>query len=364
MAVYNLTGSQIYAIYNTSANSLSLAYDINGTEIFSDEEPFVKTILKYSTNWLIDANWLANAESVRDSIIALYTQSEDAIPFFIQTDGHGRFSEGNVGCHNLAEPIMRYIANIQLGDYESYYYDGKNPADHATSSDGLKNYLPVMGNHEFLTNDSPDSELADLPTLIESYTPSNGILGSQTYGFYKVLDDRHHVKYLIGQPHIPDANNSSGFITKFTNEQWEWFIDELELNDGYDVIVLNHEPFGGTYYRWANDDYTTRTGGSYNLTPILSARKAKTSGAYTDNDGVVHSYDFINCTSDLLCVLHGHEHQVMTIDKTQLGYPVYVGRDFTNAADCVYGLIDRANGYLHLMRFTKNEILPEIVLDL
>lgn len=365
MAVYNINSASIDNVYDVVPNLLAHAYDIMGNDLIDAEEPWVKTTLPYTTNWLINTAWLTNAAMQRDAVKALYQQSNDAIPFFIQTDGHGRFNEGNKGCHNLAEDTMRYIANMQLGDYASYYSDGNNPTNHATSSAGLVNYLPAMGNHEFLNNNSADAELADLPTLIASYTPINGILGSQTYGYYKVFDDDHDIKYLVGQPHIPDENNSSGFITKFTSDQWQWFIDELEADDGYDIIVLNHEPFGGVYT--LKSDGTTKytyAGGNYNLTPVLSARKARTSGTITDSDGVTHSYDFTNCESELLCVFHGHTHKEQFIEKTQLGYPVFVGRDMTNNGDCVYGLIDRDNGKLYIYSFNRANIAEPLILDL
>lgn len=366
MAIYDSNGGTINSVYNLSQSGLSQAYDIQGNSLMGggDDDEFIKTTVPYSTNWFVTNAYLANAEIQRDAIKNIYEQSDDAIPFFIQTDGHGRYNEGNAVCHNLAEPVMGYIANMQLGDYGSYYSNGANAAKHVTSSSGFAKYLPAMGNHEFLNNNSEDAEVADLSVLVSSFTPPNAILGSQTYGYYKVLDDKTNVKYLVGQPHIPDENNSSGFINKYTSDQWQWFIDEMEADDGYDIIVLNHEPFGATYYRWATDDTAVSTGGNYNLSPILSARKAKTSGTFTDPDGVIHSYDFTACTSDLLCVFHGHTHKVMSAEKTQLGYPVFIGRDMTNAGDCCYGLIDRAGGKLYIYCFTKTEVSEPIVLDL
>lgn len=365
MAVYNKTGNVLATVYDRYGNALTQCYDKDGNELMGgssgDWEP---TTLAYDTNWFITTAWLENATIQRDAVKALYDASADAIPFFIQSDGHGRYNEGNKGAHNLAESDMRYIANMQLGDYASYYNDGANPANHASTSAGITNYLPVMGNHEFLNNNSDDALLADLPTLIASYTPSNGILGSATYGYYKVYDDTYHVKYLAGQPHIPDETDSSGFVAKFTGDQWDWFINELTANDGYDIIVLNHEPFGGTYYRVATADTVTYSGGDYNLSPVLQARKAKTSGSITDSDGVVHNFDFSACTSDLLAVFHGHTHKISYIEKTQLGYPVFIARDMTNAGDCVYGLIDRANDKFYIYPFTKTTVSEPVVLDL
>lgn len=364
--VYDYSGSSLEAVYLLSGTQYNHAYDIEGTDLLDGaepEEPFVKTTLSYDMNWLINAAWLANAEIQREAIKAIYLQSEDAIPFFIQTDGHGRLNEGNKGCHNLAEPIMRYIPNLQLGDYASYYSDGANASNHVVSSEGITNYIPAMGNHEFMKNSS-EAQLPSLPVLVASFTSPDGILGSQTYGYYKVLDDKYHVKYLVGQPHIPDADNSSGFISKFTSDQWEWFIDELEANDGYDVIVLNHEPFGGTYTRYSDGTTSTYAAAGYNLSPVLAARKAKTSGSVTDADGNIHSYDFSACTTDLICCMHGHTHRIEYSEKAQYGYPVIIGRDMTNNGDCLYGIIDRTGGYMYAYPFGRDTANERIVLAL
>ena len=366
MAVYSLPGTALSAVYDIDGNSLQYAYDKNGNEIFAGgDAPWNPVPVSYTMNWLIKEAWLTNAETQRNAVKAIYQASEDAIPFFIQTDGHGRYNEGNKGCHNLAEPVMGYIPNIMLGDYASYYNDGANPADHARTSAGIANYFPVMGNHEFMRGTAEGALIADLSTLVASYTPARGIK-NKTYGYYKVLDDTYNIKWLVGQPHIPDSNASGGFTTGFTNDQWEWFIDELEADDGYDVVVLNHEPFAGTFYN--HTDETTSTylgmGGKVNLSPILAARKAKQSGTFTDVDGVTHSYDFTGCNSDLLCVFHGHAHKILSADKTEHGYPSYVGTYMTNRGDCAYGIIDRDGGKLYIFPFNNSTLGTTIVLDL
>lgn len=368
MAVYSAAGTALSAVYDKDGTLLQYAYDKNGVEVFSaeePEEPFVKTTLAYDTNWFITPAWLANAEIQRDAIKTIYQQSEDAIPFFIQTDGHGRYNEGNKGCHNLAEPAMRYIPNIMLGDYASYYNDGADPTNHARTKQGITNYLPVMGNHEFLRSNT-DDPIADMTIMVPSFTTSASVLGSQTYGYYKVLDDTYNVKWLVGQPHVPDGTASKGFTIGFTTDQWQWFIDELEADDGYDVIVLNHEPFGGTYYRVATGEYITYIGqgGKIDLAPILSARKAKTAGTFTDPNGVTYNYDFTDCDSDMLCVMHGHIHKIEYMTKEGLGYPGFIGRDMTNDGDCAYGIIDRAGGKLYIYCFGKSYVNDPIVLDL
>lgn len=361
MSAYTITGSEILSVYDYQGNELSQAYDVFGNDIFSGEEPFVKTTLPYDMNWLITDAWLANATAQRDAIKTLYQQSEDAIPFFIQTDGHGKLNECNKGCHNLAEPVMRYIANLQLGDYASYYNYGANPTSHTNTSAGITNYICAMGNHEFMSKETGD--IPSLPALVASYVPPGATIGSSTYGYYKKLDTKYGVKWLVTQPHIPDANNSSGFVTKMTSDQYEWLIDELEANDGFDIVFLQHEWLNGTYTKVDGTTYNVSYT-NYNVNPILAARKAKTSGSFTDSYGVTHSYDFRSCTTDLLCSLHGHQHNISWMTKQTLGFPVFVGRDITNGGDSCYGLIDRANGKLYIYCFTKSEVSEPIILDL
>lgn len=363
MAVYNTAGTALTSIYDTDGVSLQYAYDIDGVEIFSGETPFVPTTLAYDTNWLITQAWLDNAQTQRDAVKAIYQQSNDAIPFFIQTDGHGRYNEGNKGCHNLAEPVMRYIPNIMLGDYASYYNDGADPTNHARTKQGITNYFPVMGNHEFLRSNT-DDPIADMTIMVPSFTTSASVLGSQTYGYYKVLDDTYNVKWLVGQPYVPDSSVSAGFTTKFSSEQYEWFIDEMEANDGYDIIILNHQPFAGTYYRVATDDTVTYTSQNLNLTPIVADRRSKRGGSFTDVDGVTHTYDFTNCETNMLAVFFGHIHKIQTGDVATNGFASFTGRDMTNAGDCAYGIIDRDGGKLYIFPFNKTTLGTTIVLDL
>ena len=360
MAVYNKNGTVLSTAYSRQGTVLSQAYDIAGNPLL-DDDPFVPTILAYDTNWFITTAWLTNATTQRDAVKTLYQASDDSIPFFIQTDGHGRYNEGNKGAHNIAESVMRYIPNLQLGDYASYYNYGSNPTNHARTSEGISNYLCAMGNHEFMSKATDD--IASLPVLVESYVPTGATIGSSTYGYYKKVDTKYRVKWLVTQPHIPDANNSSGFVTKMTSDQYEWLIDELEANDGYDIVFLQHEGLNGTYTKLDGTTYNVNYP-AIDVNTILSARKAKTAGSYTDSYGVTHSFDFTGCTTDLLCSFHGHWHVVSYMTKQTLGFPVFAGRDMTNDGDCCYGLIDREAGKLYIYCFTKSAASEAIVLDL
>lgn len=359
--VYNIEGTLLQSVYTYQGAALSKAYDKDGVEVFSAEEPWSPTTLAYDTNWFITSAWLTNAAIQRDAVKTIYQQSEDAIPFFIQTDGHGRYNEGNKGAHNIAESVMRYIPNLQLGDYASYYNYGANPTNHKNTSAGISNYLCAMGNHEFMSKETGD--IPSLPALVESYVPSGAAVGSSTYGYYKKIDTKYGVKWLVTQPHIPDADNSSGFVNKMTSDQYEWLINELEADDGYDIIFLQHEGLNGTYTKLDSSTYNVNYP-AIDVNTILSARKAKTAGSYTDSYGVTHSFDFTGCTTDLLCSLHGHWHVVSYMTKQTLGFPVFAGRDMTNDGDCAYGIIDRAGGKMYIYCFGKSYANEPIILDL
>ena len=367
--IYNVSGSNISSAYDRSGSALPQAYDVAGNPLLDGgggggDDEFIKTILPYDSNYMINASWLENATTQRNALITAYQASEDAIPFFIQTDGHGRYNEGNKGCHNLAEETMGYIRNIQLGDYGSYYSNGNNPINHANTSLGISKYLTVMGNHEFLNNNSDDAELADLTKLVPSYTPPEAILGNAIYGYYKLLDDKYSVKYLVTQTHIPDSSDSKGFVWMITEDQYQWLINELESNDGYDIVVIQHEPLNGTYAHTSSDTTHTANFTGISIGEILAARKAKTSGTFTDSDGNEYTYDFTSCTGDLLCSLHGHHHNEAYMTKTTLGFPVYLADWFGRNYTCAYGLIDRDAGKLKIWRFTRYVAADVLELDL
>ena len=363
ISIRKSTGAGTVVTNNTTFGTWLRNGGLTVTAIYEVED-FEVTWLPLYSNYCVNAAWIVNAKIQRDLMLARFNASSDAIPFFIQTDGHGNHSDGNIGCYNCSEGTMQYIRNIMLGDYSSYYHDGGTARMHTSTSNGLINYIPVLGNHEFLKESSETALLADLPTLISSYTAEDGILGSETYGYYKVLDDTYNVKYLIGQPYVPDANNSSGFVSLYQSDQWEWFISEMEANDGYDIVVLNHQPYPATYTWRASGNTSNYANARQDLTPLLTARKAKTSGTVQDYDGDSHSYDFTGCTSELLCVLHGHTHSEGYAEKSQNGYPVYIGTLFDSSGNCAYGLIDRDNEKLFIYKFNKNGVSEELALDL
>lgn len=363
---YDVNGNVLPTLYDVDGETLTHIYDINGTDLI--DEPFIKRILPYETNYLITQELIANAEIQRDALKAKFQQSADAIPFFIQTDGHGHVNDGNKLCYNLAESTMGYIRNFQLGDYGSYYLDGYDAGVHKTTSKDIDKYIVAMGNHEFLANDSESAPIPDLEVLVDSFVSPDAIMGSTTYGYYKVLDQKYKIKYLVFQPHIPceKSVDSNGFLFKMPSDEWEWAISEMSANDGYDIVIINHEPFPETYTsRSSGNSFNWNPVGWYiNLTPVLKARKARESGSVTDGFGVTHSYDFTGTTSDLLCAFYGHMHAEGYTLKSVFGFPTYYANQFDNSKNLAYGLIDREHGKLYIYSFNKDGVNAEFSLDL
>lgn len=335
--------------FDVSSREINTLYDIDGRRLA--EEPIAPafTTLPYTTNYIITADWLANARKARDAMIADLKLSDDAIPLFIETDSHGNTLDGNKACHNLAKDSeVGYIWNIHLGDFESYYYAGKNPADMIAQKNGIKRFISVMGNHEFLANNADDAPLAEMEPLIAAYTPDNAIVGDATMGAYKIVDEEKHIKFIITQFYIPDVDTSKKHITRRNTAQIDWLLTELSANDGLDIIILQHEPLvSGTIDR----DGGAHTGGdAITLGDIVSDRRAKRSGTFVDDEGVSHDYNFSDCTSDFLCSLHGHSHaERLRTDS----FPMYVADWFgsNHGHSCLYGLIDRAHQKLYIYKF-------------
>ena len=134
------------------------------------------------------------------------------------------------------------------------------------------------------------------------------ILGLITVGFVLLI-----TVYLIisGMAYDSDIGGYSHYI--IPTASWDWIIAQLAKADGYDVVVLSHVALGAggaavtdptgesDVSSCGNVDWVSRAG-------FWTARKNKTSGSFTDQYGISHTYDFSECDGELLCGLHGHEH--------------------------------------------------------
>ena len=183
---------------------------------------------------------------------------------------------------------------------------------------------------------------------------------------YTVVDKAHNVKYMVVDSYS-DVGVTTGQLTndQLTGDLAEWLIAEMSKDD-YDLVYLQHWMLyatKGTYtYRDGTPQSTDNIGGSQVLKNLVTARKNKTSGSVTDSDSVSHSYNFTGCKHDLLCALHGHQHEEIyaTIDNLLC----YVADWYGNNGSCVFGVIDRFNSKLWIYKFDSTNTYAELSLSI
>lgn len=297
--------------------------------------------------------WVANAKTQYNAMKSVISEiSVDGIPFFISTDQHG----GGLQGHRWLAGFDPTIKSINLGDNFSSF-SVENAQSIVEQIGGLPNIISVPGNHEFMaTGDESCYEIIN-----NAYT-ADGLRRFNRYCYYSVIDDSHNVKWLAIQPYVIDATDGSGFVNRFKTEQAKWLIKELSADDGYDIILLNHQPFNGSFVG-RNGETTNNSNPPLNsLTNVLKDRVSGGSGTYTDSDGVVHNYDFSNTDTKLLGMLHGHLHK--EVWRTENGFPEYCADGQLNNKSCVFGVFDRLNNKLRIWKFDNSAVYDELTLDI
>ena len=164
----------------------------------------------------------------------------------------------------------------------------------------------VFGNHDACILVDGALTCTENQAHLQHYFKNIYARRTNNYGYFTVKDDYFNVKYVV----LSAFNNGVGTLDA---KQLDLLIDTLKENDGYDVVIVAHMPlladsskwnfptdttYDGTGYRWCNADTDA----------LFAARKAKTSGSVTDANGVAHPYDFSDCTTEMLCSIHGHTH--------------------------------------------------------
>ena len=277
-----------------------------------------------ATDTGLDAAYAAVIEEAKNAWMVEANGSVDKIPMIIHTDQHGNFSKPLWDTINKLVDWYEISKVVNLGDTVSAWSDAD--AEHPLTKDaGLESYLESMesvpyskrieifGNHDTWKIVDGNTVALTPQNYLRKYFKNIYARGKDNYGNMVVYDDRYNVKYLIisGMAYDSAIGGYSHYI--IPSESWDWIIDQLEMADGYDVVVMSHvalgsggatiiDPTGGSAISsCGNVDWVSRT-------DFWTARKNKTSGSFTDQYGVVHAYDFTNCDSNLLCGLHGHEH--------------------------------------------------------
>lgn len=306
----------------------------------------------------LSTNWITNAETCYNAMMTeVQNLSYSGIPFFIQTDLHGRSNAPARWLHNKDKTVK----NLNLGDIVTDYYNSTENNNYRNSALGVDNLITVFGNHEAYMVGS------DIPTsygLNYFYTDTTkGKRMVNQYGFFTHYDDDYNVKYVVISPYYMEADGSRQGAEVRT-DQMTWLLRELSVDDGYDVVVLMHQLFTDTHYHrdntlqsWADAPVVLE-----NLWTVMKDRRNKRSGTITDSEGVEHSYDFTNVKTSYLGSLHGHTHEELML--TEENTTAYACDWYGNYNACCFGLFDRENNKLKIWYFTSETVYDVLELDI
>lgn len=295
------------------------------------------------------------------------------IPVIIHTDQHGRLTSANKTIFTALGNLVPWydVSKIMtLGDCVGDHWEDTDTENPFLACSGLEammecladipisKRLDVFGNHDTWYHDADGNDVvvpdqARLSQYFRNIFARNP--DSNQQGYFTVRDDYYNVKYVVISGFEYDTSRST---YRISTAQMAWVIEELCNDDGYDIVVVSHVPL---YYQPSTEvyptDMTPSDAGSATVSrlsnvdtdTLFNARKNKTSGTVTDSDGVEHNFDFSNCTTDILCGLHGHIHMD--------GYNYVGGSGLVNVtfdwfADNTlhFVLIDRVNRQLNVWK--------------
>ena len=290
---------------------------VNGEQIESFGD-----VARYEDN--LDATYLSNLKIAYNLLMDKCSYKYDIIPLIVTTDQHRRYSESQLkGVYRfISDKVdMQSISKVlNLGDMtdDGTIAELTNVLD-CVNLLPLEKQVNVWGNHDY-GNDASQEQAWVREYFKNDHTARYG--GGN--GYFVAYDNIYNVKYvcLNDWEHVGSAEGVH-YYGSVSTEQIEWAIKELSKNDGYDVILCSHNAWvstGVTWYdqdnnRWVeNYDRSTESQWEHesdvlaDWLQLLSYRKNKKSGTFTDCLGVTHSYDFSDCENDLIMSLHGHWH--------------------------------------------------------
>ena len=265
----------------------------------------------------LSADYVAMVQSNYDAMMAECLGDYNKIPIIVHTDQHGRIGASNQVMKLIGDMVNWYEVSkcINLGDTVADRFGTtalENYLSATKDSIPLSKRLDVYGNHDVWDSDDSQKYTVDQkrlsPYFKNIYARRHG-----NNGYFTVVDDYYNVKYLvISDLEYPDTNYST---RRITTAQAKFIVSELSADDGRDVVLVSHVPLDSdevtsrdSTYQAYSEKFLSDTTAHNNFMTMIAARKNKTSGTFTDSEGVSHAYDFSNVSGDLLMSLHGHAH--------------------------------------------------------
>lgn len=318
MSIFDILGN---AVMPCDINGKSCtAYDIAGNLLTGDYN-------------IASSDYERSILSARDAWIAEARADTSIVPLIVHADQHGRLLPSNSLFPYLAKavPWDDISACIGLGDTNNYSVEYFQYMKECLSVIPQSKQINIWGNHDTWFGSVNDNILTEEHlTVLNTYFDNSAYNGNHKYNDYGIecmVDEARKIKYVVigGWEYDHDLGGYSHY--NIGSDSMAYIIQMLSAADGYDIIILSHiQPFKNQAVTdWIHppvEDGNSQGGGGGMtvgvgtvvnaaetfLDNLLIDRKNKASGTVLDSFGNVHSYDFTNCNSDLICCFAGHEH--------------------------------------------------------
>lgn len=361
MSIYDFHGTAAtpFDIYGSACQG----YDIGGNLLTGDYN-------------IASTDYERSILSARDAWIAEARADATVVPVVVHTDQHGSLTTN----HTLFAYLTKAIpwedssACIGLGDaVSSYSVSGFQNMASCLSGIPKNRQINIWGNHDTWYGTVNDNILTEEHlTTLNTYFDNSAYNGNQKfndYGIECMVDEARKIKYVVIGGWEYDHTLGGYSHYNIGQAGMNGIIQMLSAQDGYDIVILSHiQPFAGhTASDWIHppvEDGDSQGGGGgmsvgvgtvvnvaeTSLNQMLIDRKNKANGTVKDSFGNVHSYDFTNCNSDLICCFAGHEH----CDKYMWqngNIPIYIFDAYYYDNMPLYLVnINRTGGYLNVWK--------------
>ena len=328
MAIYSKSGGVLANAYGAAGTALSSAYNVSGQQVFggSDYDHY-------------DNEYQHNILLARNEAYAELRSTDDVVLQIIHTDQHGLLNANNTlfPYLGLAMNWSEVSACIGLGDATNYNVPKFQVMKTCLDDIPASKQINIWGNHDtwggsrqLTGNDyvASDAEFRDVLSYYFGNSAYNGSITYNEFGIQSAIDSANHIKYVVlgGWEYDATLGGYSHYV--IGSDSMDYIIQMLNNTDRNDIVILSHiQPFKNNkgHDTWTvpyedacgggglKQDSTSVPGVVVNpletyVDDLLIGRKNKTSGTVKDSYGGVHSFDFTNCTGDLLCCFAGHEH--------------------------------------------------------
>ena len=356
MSVYNICGNAVTP-YDLNGNPCQ-AYDIYGNLLTCDYN-------------VASSDYERIILSTRDAWIAEARADASIIPIVIHTDQHGRLTTNNslFAYLSKAVPWTDTSACIGLGDVVDYSATEFQKMVSCLSGIPKSKQINIWGNHDTWTPNwytNTEVPTAEEVAVLNTYFDNSAYCGNVKYSQYGVesmIDAAKGVRYCViaGWEYDLELGGHSHYGISW--DGMEAIIQMLSVQDEYDIIILSHiQPFknqnSSTWIRPpVEQDSTSMTASQplvsateTSIDQLLIDRKNKASGTVKDSYGNLHSYDFTNCRTDVLCCFSGHDHFDKYMWQNE-NVPVYLFDAYCYDPHPIYFVnVDRTNRRMNIWK--------------